>query len=131
MKFQLLLLGDDPGELAILKRCVTGQLGTSQREHLREFVREVGLTGQLSIEVILAGEVPKKESNGIDLGLSCCCGIFMALLVIWFLMGLLLLDLEGAAVTEMKDRILRGEALMDSFEGLEGSGLSADVFDEV
>ena len=32
-------------------------------------MREVGLTGQLSIEVMLAGEVPKKESRGMDRGL--------------------------------------------------------------
>ena len=59
-------MGDEDGEVAILNRWVTGLLGPSQREHLREPTREVGLTGQLSIEVILAGEVPKKESNGVD-----------------------------------------------------------------
>jgi len=32
-------------------------------------------------------------------------------------MGLLLLDREGAAVMEIKDRMLSGEALIDSFEG--------------
>ena len=34
----------------------------------------------------------------------------------WVLMGLLLLDREGAAM-DIKDRILKGDDLMDSFEG--------------
>lgn len=81
VKFQLLLLGDEPGApLEILNRCVAGLFGASQREHLRGLVREVGLAGQLSIEVILAGELPKKESNGIDLPGPRWRGILMALL---------------------------------------------------
>ena len=71
MKFQQFLVGDEPAEPdEILNRWVTGLPGASQREHLREvpreLAREVGLTGQLSIEVMLAGEVPKKESSGIE-----------------------------------------------------------------
>ena len=46
-------------------RWVTGLLGPSRKEHLRDPTREVGLTGS-SHEVILAGEVPEDRIQQVD-----------------------------------------------------------------
>jgi hypothetical protein len=79
-------------------------------EHFSKADATVRLTGQLSTDVILVGDPANasKLSDGRER-----MGIFIAG---DDLMGLLVFERDGAAI-EMKERMLRGEARIDSGEG--------------
>ena len=98
-------------------------------EHLR--AEAVGLTGQLSTDVMLVGDPTMAEALSAKIDAP---GMFMA--AEDDLMGLLALDRDGAAI-EMKERMLKGEARIDSGDGrgeriavfeLPGSGSMTHVF---
>ena len=107
--------GDEVGvELVqIRKRCVGIRESFPEESHIEHFNKAavaVGLTGQLSIEVILVGD-PASISMLSD------GSVWLGILIAGDnLIGLVLLEREGTAI-EMKERILRGEARIDSGDG--------------
>ena len=123
MRFHWGCLTGEELEVQIRKRWVGTRKWESLPEasHMEHLAVLMGLTGQLSIEVILAGEPAtiKSEVKGV--------GMFMALVDV--LIGLPVFE-RGGAVIEIKERMLKGDARIDSGDKMDGEAFEDDGGDE-